>query len=83
MNTAEITQDEIDQLDFNQRADLLRERGAPIPDGEMYFPQEYLVEVEMKKKISSPDITWTYTWQLKDDNRGEGKDAEDKNLLAL
>lgn len=70
MNTLTVTQDEIDQCpSFEERAELLRSKGAPIPEGEIAFPTEYLVSVDWNKHSEPgefPVYSFTYTWKLKD-----------------
>lgn len=70
MTTATITQAEIDERpDLNERAALLRSRGAPIPEGEINFPKDYLVTISIetiKKPGVFPVRSYIYEWQLKD-----------------
>lgn len=70
MTTATIAQAEIDERpSLVDRAALLRSRGAPIPEGEIHFPEEYLVTIsyELKKKPGEfPVKSYIYEWELKD-----------------
>lgn len=69
MNTATITQSEIDERpDLKDRAALLRERGAPIPEGEINFSDNYLVIISIEcRKVPGefPVTSYTYEWEEK------------------
>lgn len=56
MNSATLTQDQIDTTTMSERADLLRAEGAPIIGVVWQVP----CDVEMKKLNNK--ITWTWYW---------------------
>lgn len=64
MNTALITQDEID-LHQGKRGDLLKSKGIPITwDGR--FDDSYEVGIEMIQDRKRPgSVAYEYTWTLK------------------
>lgn len=69
MNTLTVTHNEISAREtFEERADLLRSRGAPIPEGETHFDTDYVVTVhvtETREPGEFPQLAYRYEWEKK------------------